>query len=268
MSKDPSPKVRLQAIVSLSHFKNEASVMALLAASEMPKDDYIEYALKESFKHLQPIWTNIFKKDKNFLSNAPKKVDWLLQPLSSSKVLKMPGYFNDDPAAAKYTRKPFSEQDYNDLADVKAVLEFKKRQTEKSAAVITDKNHNRSRKVINLSTISSKMAFDKTVINISAGSLVTLVFSNPDEMPHNVVIVKPGTSELVGNAADAMASLKVGYEKNFVPAIPEVLYSTPLVTTGSTFRLDFKAPDKPGEYPFICTFPGHWRMMKGIIKVN
>ena len=268
MSKDPSPKVRLQAIVSLSHFKNEASVMALLAASEMPMDDYIEYALKESFKHLQPIWTNIFKKDKNFLSAAPKKVDLLLQPLSSSKVLKMPGYFKDDPAAAKYTRKPFSEQDYNDLADVKAVVDFRKRQTEKSAAVITDKGPDRSRTVINLSTISSKMAFDKTVINISAGSLVTLFFSNPDEMPHNVVIVKPGTSELVGNASDAMASLKDGYEKNFVPAIPEVLYATPLVTTGTTFRFDFKAPDKPGEYPFICTFPGHWRMMKGVIRVN
>jgi len=85
---------------------------------------------------------------------------------------------------------------------------------------------------------------------------------------HNVVIIKPGSTEIVGKAADAMASRKDAYEKNFVPAIPEVLYSTPLVATGGTFRLDFKAPGKAGEYPFICTFPGHWRIMKGVIKVN
>jgi azurin len=48
----------------------------------------------------------------------------------------------------------------------------------------------------------------------------------------------------------------------------EVLFATPLVNAGKTFRLDFKAPDTPGEYPFICTFPGHWRIMKGVIKVT
>ena len=122
--------------------------------------------------------------------------------------------------------------------------------------------------IIQLSTISSKMAYDKLLINIKSGSLVSLVFKNPDEMPHNVVIIKPGSTEIVGKAADAMASSKDAYAKNFVPAIPEVLYSTPLVATGKSFKLDFKAPNKPGEYPFICTFPGHWRIMKGVIKVN
>jgi azurin len=47
-----------------------------------------------------------------------------------------------------------------------------------------------------------------------------------------------------------------------------VLFATPLVNGGTTFQLDFKAPDKPGEYAFICSFPGHWRMMKGILKVE
>jgi azurin len=126
----------------------------------------------------------------------------------------------------------------------------------------------KGRTVIQLSTISGKMAYDKLVISIKAGSMVSLIFKNPDEMPHNVVVIKPGSTEIVGKAADAMPSRKDAYEKNFVPAIPEVLYSTPLVATGGTFRLDFKAPVKPGEYPFICTFPGHWRIMKGVIRVN
>ena len=268
ISKDPSQRVRLEAIVSLSHFKNEASLMALLAASELPMDDYIEYALKESFKHLQSVWMAKFKEDKNFLSNEPRKVKLLLQPLSSDKVLAMPGYFKKDPDAHKYTHKAMTDKDYDALADVKAVVDFRKSFLVESAKAESDEITGNGRKIIQLSTVSSKMAYDKLVINISAGSLVSLVFTNPDEMPHNVVIIKPGSSEKVGKAADAMAGMKDGYAKNFIPAISEVLYATPLVAPGKSFKLDFKAPDKPGEYPFICTFPGHWRIMKGVIKVN
>lgn len=268
MSQDPSPRVRLEAIVSLSHFKNEATLMALLSASELPMDDYIDYALKESFKHLQPIWMSKFKEDKNFLSDEPQKVKLLLQPLSSSEVLAMPGYFKLDPDAAIYTRKPLSDQDYEALADVKAVADFRKVLVSESVKSEPEKSVENDTNVIQLSTVSSQMAYDKLIISISAGSQVSLVFSNPDEMPHNVVIIKPGTNEIVGKAADALAGMKDGYAKNFVPDIPEVLFSTPLVITGGTFTLEFTAPEKPGEYPFICTFPGHWQIMKGIIRVN
>jgi azurin len=268
MSRDSSPRVRLEAIVSLSHYKNEASLMALLSTSEMPMDDYIVYALKESFKHLQPIWIEKFRKDKNFLENEPEKAKLLLQPLSSAEVLTMPGYFKKDPDADIYTRKPLSEKFYNDFADVKAISDFRKTLLAEATAIDSEGTEIKGRTLIQLSTISGKMAYDKLVINIKAGSLVSIVFKNPDEMPHNVVIIKPGTTETVGKAADAMASRKDAYAKNFIPAIPEVLYSTPLVATGSSYRLDFTAPGKPGEYPFICTFPGHWRIMKGVIKVN
>lgn len=111
------------------------------------------------------------------------------------------------------------------------------------------------------------MIFDKPVITIKAGDAISLIFENPDGMPHNVVITQTGKLETVGKAADAMASQKNGYEKSFVPAIPEVLFHTPLVQSGKNYRLDFTAPKKAGEYPFVCTFPGHWQTMRGIIKV-
>jgi glucose/arabinose dehydrogenase/azurin len=121
---------------------------------------------------------------------------------------------------------------------------------------------------IKLIAIEAKMAFDKNALTVPAGRAVTLVFENPDLMPHNVVILKPGTAQKVGEAADAMATLKDGFEKNFVPTMPEVLFATPLVNPGKTFRLDFKAPNEPGSYPFICSFPGHWRVMQGILTVS
>ncbi len=30
----------------------------------------------------------------------------------------------------------------------------------------------------------------------------------------------------------------------------------------------FTAPKEPGEYPYVCTFPGHWRLMKGVMTVE
>jgi azurin len=111
------------------------------------------------------------------------------------------------------------------------------------------------------------MLFDKQTIKVTAGSDVVLLFDNPDGMAHNVVIIKPGSIDKVGHAAEEMAKTKNGYEKNFVPDLPEVLFATPLVNAGNKFRLEFKAPGQPGDYPFICSFPGHWQVMKGIIKV-
>ena len=120
---------------------------------------------------------------------------------------------------------------------------------------------------IRLTAVEAKMAFDKKNLVVPSGRAVSLIFDNPDLMPHNVVIVKPGSAEKVGEAADAMASMKDGFEKNFIPSTSDVLFATPLVNSGKSFRLDFKAPSQPGDYPFICSFPGHWRVMQGVLTV-
>ena len=266
MSEDASPRVRVEAIAWLSHFENETSVNALLDAADKPVDYYIEYALKESFKHLQPVWMNMFKKDKEFLANKPEKARLLMGPLASEKEVAMPGYFRDDPDAHKYTKKPLDESDYASLSGVKAVEQFRNSLTAVSGTAGTAGAQN-DKIVLQLATVPGKMVFDKKELVVKAGSKVTLSFSNPDEMAHNVVVVSPGSVEKVGKAADAMASQADGYDKNFVPAMNDVLLATPLVNRGETYNLEFTAPPIPGDYPFICTFPGHWRMMQGIIKV-
>jgi hypothetical protein len=55
--------------------------------------------------------------------------------------------------------------------------------------------------------------------------------------------------------------------KPFVPASPQVLFATNLVKEGDTERLAFTAPKTPGEYIFVCTFPGHWVRMYGVMLV-
>lgn len=270
LSKDSSPKVRLQAIISLSHFNTENSVNALLAAvpaDGAPDDYYIGYALKESFRHLKPVWMEMFRKNRNFLAEEPGKAAYLLGSLSNEKELKVPGFITDDPAWPQYGYKALTEADYDALGKAPAVVKFRESLPSANEEAKPGELNIPGKTVIQLSAVPAKMVFDKPVVTVKAGSEIALIFNNTDGMPHNVVIAKPGTLEKVGNAADAMAAAPDGYQKHFVPSIPEVLHSTPLVPAGEKFRLDFTAPARPGEYPFICTFPGHWQTMKGIIKV-
>jgi hypothetical protein len=55
--------------------------------------------------------------------------------------------------------------------------------------------------------------------------------------------------------------------KAFVPDSPLVLYATRLVKEGETEQLGFTAPQQPGEYIYVCTFPGHWVRMYGVMLV-
>jgi azurin len=58
-----------------------------------------------------------------------------------------------------------------------------------------------------------------------------------------------------------------GLAAGFVPNIPEVLYKTRLLNRGGKETLLFRTPAEPGDYVIVCTFPGHWRLMKGVLKV-
>lgn len=123
--------------------------------------------------------------------------------------------------------------------------------------------------IIVLRPIPHQMLFDRNRFAVEAGKPVQLVFDNTDLMPHNVVILKsiPGALEKVGMAADAMAADPKAFELQFVPRLDEVLFATNLVQPQQRDRIDFTAPSQPGEYPFVCTFPGHWRRMYGVMVV-
>ena len=121
--------------------------------------------------------------------------------------------------------------------------------------------------VIRLKTVREEMRFDKKQFTVTAGKTIELVIENPDAMQHNLVIGTPKSMEMIGKAADKMITAKDGAEKNYVPVMPQILAATPLINPDQTYRLRFTAPAIPGEYPYICTFPGHWRIMNGVMNV-
>jgi azurin len=121
--------------------------------------------------------------------------------------------------------------------------------------------------IIDLKTIIEAMKFDKKEFSVKAGTEVIINIENPDAMQHNLVIGKPNSLSIIGKAADKMITQADAADKNYVPNLPQIIAASPLINAGASFQLKFTAPLLLGNYPFICTFPGHWRLMNGLMKV-
>lgn len=123
-------------------------------------------------------------------------------------------------------------------------------------------------KVIVLKVLKDVMKYDKELITAKAGTTIQIVLQNPDFMQHNLLVLRPGSTDRVGAEADKMVTDPNGAKMHYVPRMPDVIASTPMINPGGKFTLLVKIPNVPGDYPYICTFPGHWRIMKGILRVT
>jgi azurin len=122
-------------------------------------------------------------------------------------------------------------------------------------------------RVVRIATLPAEMRFDLNWFAVQAGRSVQIVFTNIDAMPHNLVVGRPGAVEALGTAGAAMPMPADPEAKPFVPDSPLVIEATPLLQDGQTARLAFTAPSEPGEYVYVCTFPGHWMRMYGVMLV-
>lgn len=192
---------------------------------------------------------------------------WLSQALYSGAVVHREGFREAFEADASTSKNSFSERIKTALdqefpeekpKEVKAVVK-KEPAPEKEKPKVTS---------VTIGVVKDIMQYDKKLITLKAGTRVSLRFVNPDGMLHNLLIIKPGSLQKVGAAADAMLRNPNAADLQYVPKIPEVLFSTKLLSTGESDTIEFTVPSTPGDYPFVCTFPGHWRGMNGIIRVT
>ncbi len=115
------------------------------------------------------------------------------------------------------------------------------------------------------------MKYNVTTINAKPGETLRVVLKSTGSIPkiamaHNFVLLVLG--------ADVDAFLKSAMnarDTDYVPADQKakVLAASKLAGPGETVEVTFKAPAKPGSYPYMCTFPGHYTAgMKGNLVVK
>ena len=107
--------------------------------------------------------------------------------------------------------------------------------------------------------------FDPKALHVLPDEQVELTFDNSDLMMHNFVLLQPGSRLEIVEAANVLGAK--GPELHYVPDSDKVLASTPVVMPKKKAVVKFKAPMKEGEYPYVCTFPGHGYVMHGILYV-
>ncbi len=119
---------------------------------------------------------------------------------------------------------------------------------------------------IRIGTLVEQMKYDTAKLTVKAGKKIKLTFANPDFLPHNIVLVQPGKLEAVAAAAIAMGA--EGFKTGFVPKSSDIIWASKLIDHGKEEVIEFTAPTKPGNYPYVCTFPGHAMMMRGVLTVK
>ncbi len=117
--------------------------------------------------------------------------------------------------------------------------------------------------VIVIRPVKNEMKYETTEFTVKAGTKVKLIMENVadiEAMQHNVVILKPGSNiQEVG-----MAAITAGESKGYIPEHQAVMFYTAIAQAGEKTEVEFIAPP-PGDYPYLCSFPGHFALMKGVM---
>ena len=119
---------------------------------------------------------------------------------------------------------------------------------------------------IRIATIPEKMSYDVKELTVKSGKKIRLTFANQDFMPHNMLLVKPGKADAVGEKAIALGAK--GFDVGFIPESYDIVWHTKLLDHGKEEVVDFIAPEPPGDYPYVCSFPGHHLIMRGVLHVK
>ncbi len=100
------------------------------------------------------------------------------------------------------------------------------------------------------------------------GESIRLTFSNPDVVPHNWALIRPGALAHVGDLANRLVAEPDAVARRYIPRTDDVLAHTDIAEPQGQSVIYFRAPAQPGRYPFLCTFPGHWMVMNGEMVVE
>jgi|GEM_PF-1498278 len=116
--------------------------------------------------------------------------------------------------------------------------------------------------------VASNLAYKTPELRAKPGEKLALTFVNPDVVPHNWVLAKPGMLAAVGTLADGLIADPEAVARHYVPKTDDVVAYADITEPGRRQTIYFTVPDAPGRYPFLCTFPGHWKLMNGLLIVE
>ncbi len=112
------------------------------------------------------------------------------------------------------------------------------------------------------------LQFSTRTFEATAGEAIKLTFGNPDVVPHNWALIRPGSLQKIGDLTNRLVNDPDAFLRHYVPESQDVICYTEIVEPKGESAIYFRVPDVPGRYPYLCTFPGHWMVMNGELIVK
>jgi uncharacterized cupredoxin-like copper-binding protein/lysophospholipase L1-like esterase len=225
---DDSGLVRLEAAIAATYIGGQGAFEALVATTQHPAGTHLEYAIRTS------------------LDSKTMKPFWA-EPGKNPQVETFVKNFGKKQNLTPVSARSATDAAFDTLPGLKKVR---------------------------IECLKERMLFSLKAFAVKPGQPVRLELINPDATAHNLVMVQPGAAEEVGTAANEMAKNPNGPKLHFIPKSDKILrdgrnpIATKLLAPGTSEVLRFKAPTRKGVYPYLCTFPGHWVIMRGEMTVK
>jgi hypothetical protein len=238
-ARDNNGLVRLEAAIACSYIGTENAFEALKIVSTQPNDKHLSYAIKTS------------------LGSAPMRKFWDTDDLEKNEPL-LYAFLNKQKMAERMAEKSKADNKFDRQKSLlKVKVSCMKERMLYSVELMAKPNLGEYKKSSD-GNITAK-----------TNQPIRIEFNNPDATPHNLVLVQPDSLEEVGLAANDMAKDPIAAKNGqFIPESNKIITHTKMLKQGETEFLRFKAPKKPGIYPYLCSFPGHWTIMKGNLIVK
>lgn len=116
----------------------------------------------------------------------------------------------------------------------------------------------------------NEMSFQQASLQAYEGQPIKLTFNNLHPDLHNVVLLdKDADIEAFGQALDAYLTDPSAIENDYIPPSmkDQVLASTGVLSLDGVAAIDITGLTE-GEYVYVCTVPGHWMVMQGVLVVE
>ena len=238
-ARDKNGLVRLEAAIACSYIGTKSAFEALKVVSSKPNDKHLSYAIKTS------------------LGSAPMKKFWNSEDLEEKQPL-LYAFLNRQKNVYKKAEQTKEDNKFDRQKNlVKVKVSCMKERMLYSVELMEKTNLGEYKRSL------------KGDIYAKRNQPIRIEFRNPDATPHNFVLVKPNSVEEVGLAANNMAKDPIAAQSGqFIPKSNKIIVHTKMLKQGESEILRFNAPKKTGNYPFLCSFPGHWTIMKGNLIVK
>lgn len=125
-------------------------------------------------------------------------------------------------------------------------------------------------RVVVIQPVGDQMAYATTEVTAKAGETLTLVMDNTATAPamhHNITVLDVAVGDDSTIEQVAMAAMEAGESSGWIPAHDAILASTPMAAPGERTEVTFTVPP-PGRYPYVCLYPGHFVLMRGVLRVT